>query len=558
VKNNNKVLIIGGIAAGTSAAAKARRKSEEAEIVIYERDSYISYGTCGLPYLISGKIASYEKLLLNTVSSFEKRFNLKVNTMHEVLEINPLKKVIKIRNLKTGIEFFDTFDKLIITTGSFPVRLNLKGSDSPNVFVLKTLNDSIKIKDYINSIKSKKYKNATIIGGGFIGLELIDAFIEEGFKVNIIEKTNQMLPMFDSQIVEYIENYLIGNGINILKEDFATEIKTGMGQLVEEVFTNSGRVIKTDLLIYSIGAKPDTDLARRSGIKVNSTGEIIVNEKMETNYDFIYAAGDCCTCKFVVTGSQRSYNLASIANRQGRIAGYNAAGGKEIFEGSVVTSIIKILDFAIAKTGISLKDALNIGIPAGIIETHELSHAGYYPGGDMMHMILIYNKSNWQIIGFEVVGKSGVDKKADIMSVAIKAKLKVWELSNLDFGYHPAFSSAKDPINIIGMIGENLKKGEVSFIDVDEFKKAVSSGKKLQLIDVRTKKEYELGHIKGSINIHINALRDNFSLLDRQVPVVIYCTSSYRAYLGLRILVNNEFKDVKLLNGSYMSWERKI
>lgn len=564
-----KIIIIGGIAAGTSAAVKARRKSEDLEITIYEKDRFISYGTCGLPYYVSEKIPEINSLIINTASGLEKRFNIKVKTLHEVLSINPYEKNIYVRDLKTGNESVDNFDKLILATGSTPQVLKVNGNNVENVFTLKTIDDAIKLKNYLNLLKENSGKSTdissntdiVIAGGGFIGLELLEAFLTKGFNVTIIEKTNQLLPMFDTEIVEYLENYLKYKGIIIAKSMEITDYKLGAGNDSHKVISitiSDCKNIKSDLLFFGIGTKPDTALAQKSGIKIGPSGLIIVNEFLQTNFEDIYAAGDCCECENAVTKERRSYNLASIANRQGRIAGYNCAGGKEKFSGTLATAVIKVLDLVLTKTGISFKEAKKLNPDAAKIELHYSSHVEYYPGASTIHMLITFNKSDGTILGYQAIGKNMVDKKVDILSVAIKNKMKIWELANLDLGYHPEFGAAKDSVNILGMIGENLKKNEVEFIDVEELRNKIKNKEKIIILDVRTRKEYENGHIEGALLIPIDELRDNIRSLNKNDEIIIHCRSSYRSYIGYRILKNLGFNNVKNLNGSYLSWVRKI
>lgn len=561
MRKRNKIIIIGAISAGTSAAVKIRRKSEDAEIVIYEKDRYMSYGTCGLPYFISGKIESISKLIINTKKNFEKRFNLKVNTLHEVTRIEPERNQVYVKNLMTGRQFTDNFDRLIIATGSIPIKLKFNAGLSENVFVLKTIDEAISLKRYLEKLDKQGggKKSAAIIGGGFIGLELLDVFFDRGYEVNIIEKTSQILPMFDKEIIEYLDNYLVEKEVNLYKEDEVINLVRDSNGKVMSVETINGKVIKTDIIFFGIGTKPNVKLAQDCGIKIGGkSGSIVVDEFMRTNFKHIYAAGDCCECENLITGKKQSYSLASIASKQGRIAGYNTAGGSKKFSGSVVTSIIKVLDVAVAKTGLSLKEAAGLNINVDFIELHYLSHAGYYPGAVMIHMIIIFNKDTGRLLGFQAIGKSGVDKKLDVISTAIKGGLKIWELSDLDLGYQPAYGSAKDSINILGMIGENLRKGEVEFLNAEELQEKIRNREDIIILDVRTKKEYKNGHIKGAVLISIDELRDNIDKLNAGDQIIIYCKTGYRAYLGLRILKNLGFKNVKVLNGSYLSWVRKI
>jgi len=570
-KNNNcrvkkgagkKIVIIGGISAGTSAAAKARRYSEDAEIVIYEKYKYISYATCGLPYYVSEKISQSDDLLVNTASQFESRFNLKVNVMSEVIKIDPASKTLTIKNLETGDIFIDNYDKLIIATGTTPLSFNQELLSLKNVFSLRTVDDALQLKTYMDSAPMTQKSdpvNAVIVGGGYIGLELLEAFIAKNYKVTIIEKFGQILPVFDKEIVEYIENYLGDKKVTILKEEEIKETHKDDDGVLTKIITSKGTVIAADIVILSIGARSDTKLAVDCGIAVGGSGAIEVNEFLETNIADIYAAGDCCECRDFTNNKKLSFSLASIANIQGRCAGYNAAGGRSAYIDAIPTSIIKILDIAIGKTGMTLKEAKKSGFAAKKIELHSLNHAGYYPGASMMHMILVYDEATWAILGFQAVGREGIDKKTDVMSVAIRAKMKVWELLTLNMSYQPAFGSAKDPLNMLGMIGENIYKGEFKLIDVEELRENISgTSENLTVLDVRSKKEYSMGHIETAINIPVDELRENIDKLDKKSSVVVYCRTSYRSYLAYRILVNNGFENVRNLNGSYLSWARKI
>jgi len=555
-----KIVIIGGISAGTSAAAKARRLSDDAEIVIYEKYKYISYATCGLPYFVSGKIPALDNLLVNTVKQFELRFNMKVNTLSEVIKINPENKSLIIKDLNTDNLFNDTYDKLIIATGTAAINFNQEMLTAKNVFMHRTIDDAIRLKDYMEETANKPEKslNAVIIGGGYIGLELVEAFLAKGFKVTIIEKTNQILPLFDSEIIEYLESYLLEKGVSILKKEEVKYFKKDDNDILIKLNTSSGKEFSPDILIFSIGTKPEVKLAQDCGIAIGSSGAITVDEYLNTSEPDIYAAGDCCECKNFINGKKQSYNLASIANIQGRCAGYNAAGGSSKYTDAIPTSIIKILDVAIGKTGMSLKEAKSLGINSKKIELHSLHHAGYYPGASMMHMMLIYNEDSGDILGFEAIGKEGIDKKTDIISVAIRARMKIWEIVSLNLSYQPAYGSAKDPINILGMIGENIFKKEVKFIDPEELKEKLANNESITVLDVRTRKEYSLGHIDTAINIPIDELRDNIDKLDKDWNIVVYCRTSYRSYLTYRILKNKGFNNVWNLNGSYLSWVRKM
>ncbi len=551
-----KIIIIGGIAAGTAAAAKCRRMDEGLEIVLYEKDKYISYGTCGLPYFVSGKIKGINKLLINTPGHFAKRFNIDVRTRHEVLKIIPEDKKILVRDLKSGNRFQDSYDRLILATGSDPVRIPLQGFDAENVFTLKTLKDSIKLKTFLGKDK-RSDKSAVIIGGGFIGLELIEAFMEYGCRVSIVEKMDQLLPAFDREIIEYLENYLDSRDVAVFKQEEAARLVRDKSGLVNSVETRGGRKLKADLVFFGIGVRPNTGLARECGIKTGDSGAIEVDRSMMTNIEDIYAAGDCCQCRNTISGELRSYNLASIANRQGWTAGYNAAGGSEVFSGSNITSMIRILDIAIGKTGLGYREAKASGHDPAYIELHYNSHAGYYPGAQLMHCLAVYEKSTGRLLGMQAIGKDGIDKRIDTAAAAIGNGMDICQLAELDLSYQPAYGSARDALNILGMIGENLKKGQVGFVDIPGLKEnGIPEGS--ILLDVRSEKEFTAGHIQGAVHIHVDELRQNLERLHKDREIIIYCKTGYRAYLALRILANEGFGDVKLLNGSYLSWMREI
>jgi len=560
VNSKNRIIIIGGIAAGTSAAVKARRKSEDVQITIYEKYKYISYGTCGLPYFVSGKITDIDNLIINTVQQFDQRFNIKVNIMHEVINIDSKEKSILAKNLISGEQFKDYYDKLIISTGSTPITINPEVESAPNCFSLRTIDDALKLKEYLSFLtkNSKESLNAVIIGGGFIGLEILDAFLHKGLNITIVEKTGQILPAFDFEIIEYLENYLAAKGTVLRKEEsIESFIKAADGKITS-LKTSGGDDLVCDVIFQSVGTKPDSKLAGNCGIVIGKSGAISVDEYLVTSDPDIYAAGDCCECKNFVTQIKQAYNLASIANIQGRCAGYNAAGGKDKFIDSIPTSIIKVLDIAIGKTGISLKEARYRGIDAAKIELHYLNHAGYYPGASLIHMLVIYDKISGVILGFEAIGRESVDKKVDVMSVAIRARMKIWDLVNLNLSYHPEYGSAKDSCNILGMIGENIKKGEYRQMDVEELKDMIKNKQDIRILDVRTKREFGMGHIDGAFNISVDELRGNLDKLDRNSKIVVHCRTSYRSYLAYLILKNSGFKNVWNLNGSYLSWIRKI
>lgn len=554
-KKAERIVIIGAIAAGTCAAAKIRRKDEEAQIVLYEKDQYISYATCGLPYFISDQIKKVSSLLINDVAGFEKRFHVSVNVMHEVIHIEPEKKTVTVKDLKTGKEFMDRYDKLLICTGSHVINFNSNCIDEERIFSLKTLHDAIRIKEYLAG-SDKKNGKAIIVGGGFIGLELLDALIDHGFEIIILEKMEQILGQFDMEIIAYVQNYLMEKGIKIITGEELTDIYAE-DELVKCINIKN-EISQADMVFMGIGVKPESALAANAGVLIGPSGGIKTDKNLKTNIKDIYAAGDCVECENILTGEEKLYYLANIASRQGRAAALNICGVTKDFIGALPSSIIKVLDIAVAKTGLGIKDCKRLGIDYDIIEGHFFSHASYYPGAQMIHMILIYNKKDGRILGFEAVGKKDIDKKTDIIATSIKAGLKVWDLADIDFCYQPAFGSAKDPINMLGLIGENIFNKEVAFISSEGLREKMHNREDFKLIDVRSKSEYDHGFIEGAILMPIDSFREISNTLDKKDEIIIYCRSSYRAYLAYRILDNRGFKNIKCLNGSYLSWIRKI
>ncbi|MCK5568030.1 MAG: FAD-dependent oxidoreductase, partial [Actinomycetia bacterium] len=432
---------------------------------------------------------------------FSKRFNIDVRTMHEVLSIDTENNKILVRDMKSNKEFEEDYSKLILATGSVPIEIKIEGYGASNIFVLKTIKDAINIKKYLEEISGtgKKDRNVVIIGGGFIGLELLEAYFKNSFNVTIIEKESQILPMFDMEIIEYLKKHLESLGVRILKNEVAKKFIKTEDNTITEVLTLGGESLDADMVFFGIGTKPNNVLAVGAGIETGDTDAVIVDELMRTNIEDIYAAGDCCECENLISGNRRSYNLASIANRQGRTAGYNAAGGRERFDGSIVTSIIKVLDIVIGKTGLSLKEAKGLGINAGCIELHYGSHAGYYPGSETMHMLIVFDRKNRKLLGLEAIGRDGIDKRIDVASAAIKGGLAIEDLASIDLAYQPAFGSARDSINILGMIAENIKKEEVSFVDIPEMREKIKNSENMTILDVRTSKEYDAGHIEGAL-----------------------------------------------------------
>lgn len=571
-----KIIIIGGVAAGTSIAVKIRRLSEEAEITLYEKDKYISYATCGLPYFVSDLIPKLGSLVIYDEELFKKRFKVRVKTRHEVIKINSKEKSIDVRNLESGELFKDYYEKLIIATGSKSSDLSNDYLGADNCFQLNNIEDALRIKDFLQNIEESKrdlktiYKSdieargsslradALIVGGGYIGIELLEYFIGKFENVVLIEKERSILINFDHEIIEYLENYLTIKGLILLKNDSIKEAVMSDDNKIEEIITENNKKIRTKFVFFSTGFVPNTDLANECSIKLGKYGSIVVDDFLKTNIKDIFAIGDCAETKNLISNEKSPFYLATIASKQGRTAAYNILDSKREYKGSIGTSILKCFDIYLGKTGLSFKEAKRINDNALKIEFHAPSHSAYYPGSSMLHMLIVFDKITGEILGFEAIGKEGIDKKVDIISTAISGSMKISSLAALDLSYHPSCGSAKDSINIIGMIGENMLNNEIEFIDAEELSKKITRKDKCIILDVRTRNEYDRGSIEGSTLIPIDEIRDNLNKLDKDREIIIYCKTGYRAYLAYRILVNNGFRNIKCLNGSYLSWKREI
>jgi len=576
MQKKEKVVIIGGISAGTSAAAKIRRLSEDIDIVIYEKDKYISYATCGLPYFISGKIPRLSNIIINSKELFSQRFNLTVNTLHDVLSINPKEKTIKVKNLKTNDIFTDNYNKLIIATGTSSIDLKETIFDASNSFRLKTIDDAIAIKNFLDKLEVAESESVdksaiddnfaediistdvVIIGGGYISLELLEAFTEKNLKVLIIEKESHLLSIFDKEIIDYLENYLFKKEIIILKNDSVSEVRKNGNNVIDLIITENGKRISTKLVFLGTGINVENSLVKNEGIELGVRGAIKTDQLLRTNIPDIFAIGDCIEIKDLVSQKFKNINLATTATKEGRAVAYNIFGQNKSFNGSFGTTILKIFDIAIGKTGLNFKEAKQLNKNAVKIESHEPSHASYYPGYSIMHMVTIFDKETGKILGFEAIGRDSIDKKVDVMATAMKGNLSITDLASCDYAYHPAFGAAKDPINLIGMVAENYLNKDIDFINCEELKDKINNNEDFMLIDVRTQREYDFGHIENAVLITLDSFRDNLDKIDKNKLVILYCRTVYRAYLAYRILKNKGFTNMVCLNGSYLSWIKEI
>lgn len=530
-----KVVIVGGVAGGATAAARIRRLDEQAEIVVFERSGFISYANCGLPYYIGGTIEDENDLTLQTPESFWKRFRVKMNVRCEVTEIHSENKTVTVKNLESGAVFTENYDKLLLSPGAKPVTPNFDGIDSDRIFTLRTVEDTLKIKKYTNDHHPK---SAIVVGGGFIGLEVAENLRELGINVTIVQSAEHLMNPYDGDMASFIHAEVLKNGVDLIlgsRVENISDTERGI-----EVKLRDGKPLYTDMAIVAIGVAPETSLAINAGLETGIKGSIVVNDKMETSVPDIYAVGDAVQIKNIITDTDALISLAGPANKQGRIAADNICGGDSHYTGGQGSSIIKIFDITAAVTGINEKTAKSLGIAVDKVILSPMSHAGYYPGGKLMTMKVLFEKATYRLLGAQIIGYDGVDKRIDVLATAIRAGIKAYELSELDLAYAPPYSSAKDPVNMAGYMIENIKNGIVKqwYYEDDE---TLPRDGSVTLLDTRTPKEYGMGHADGFINIPVDELRERISELDKSKLVYVMCQSGLRSYIASRILTNCGF-----------------
>lgn len=538
-----KVVIIGGVAGGATAAARIRRLDEKAEIVVFEKSGFISYANCGLPYYIGGTIEKESALTLQTPQSFYSRFRVDMRVHHEVTAINPDSKTVTVKNLSTGEVFDEGYDKLLISTGARPVKPSFDGIDSNRIFTLRTVEDTLKIKKYVTESKPK---SAVIVGGGFIGIEVAENLRELGMSVTVIEAAQQLMSPFDSDMAAFIHAEIRKNGIqlmlNTMVEGFANT-ESGI-----DVRLKSKDMLNADMVVMAIGVAPDTILAKNAGLTLGIKDSIAVNDRMETSHPDIYAVGDAVQIKNFVTGSDTLISLAGPANKQGRIAADNICGENSRYTGGQGSSVIKIFDLTAASTGINERTAAQSGLNFDKVILSPMSHAGYYPGGKIMTMKVIFEKETYRILGAQIIGYDGVDKRIDVLATAIRAGMKAYDLAELDLAYAPPYSSAKDPVNMAGYITENIRNDVVKQWYYEDVENLIHDGS-VTLLDTRTQTEYSRGHIEGFVNIPVDSLREKLNELDKKKPVYVICQSGLRSYIASRILAGNGFDAYNFAGG---------
>ena len=530
-----KVVIVGGVAGGATAAARIRRRNEQAEIVVFERSGYISYANCGLPYYIGDVITDPEALTLQTPESFFSRFRVAMKVRHEVTAIHPDRKTVSVRNLETGEVFEECYDKLLLSPGAKPTQPRLPGVGLNKLFTLRTVEDTFRMKEFI---RTNHPKSAVLAGGGFIGLELAENLRELGMEVTIVQRPKQLMNPFDPDMAAFIHNEMRKHGV-----------KLALGHTVEGFEERDGGVdvllkdetpLYADMVVLAIGVTPDTGLAKEAGLELGVKGSIVVNDRMETSVPDIYAVGDAVQVKHFVTGQDAHVSLAGPANKQGRIAADNICGGDSHYTGSQGSSVIKVFDLTAATTGINETNAKKAGLDVDKVILSPMSHAGYYPGGKVMTMKVVFEKESYRLLGAQIVGYEGVDKRIDVLATAIHAGMKATQLKDLDLAYAPPYSSAKDPVNMAGFMIENIANGILKQWHLEDASGLPRDGS-VTLLDTRTVKEYARGHVDGFVNIPVDELRERLDELDKAKPVYVICQSGLRSYIACRILAGNGY-----------------
>ena len=546
-----KVVIIGGVAGGATAAARIRRLDEQAEIIVFERSGYISYANCGLPYYIGDTITDPEALTLQTPESFFSRFQITMKVRHEVTAIHAERNVVSVKNLETGAEFEERYDKLLLSPGAKPSLPPVPGTDIDRLFTLRTVEDTFLIKDYINK---KNPRSVILAGGGFISLELAENLRHLGMDVTIIQRPKQLMNPFDEDMASFIHSEMRSHGIRLLLghtvEGFE-ETENGVRVLLKEEAP-----LSADMAVLAIGVSPDTRLAEMAGLKLGIKNSIIVNERMETSVPNIFAVGDAVQVKHFVSGEDSLISLAGPANKQGRIAADNICGKDSRYSGSQGSSIIKVFNMTAAVTGLNEKSAKKAGLSVDKVILSPMSHAGYYPGGKVMTMKVVFEKETYRLLGAQIVGYEGVDKRIDVLATAIRAGMKATDLNELDLAYAPPYSSAKDPVNMAGFMIENIASGQLKQFHLEDINDLPLDGS-VTLLDTRTEGEFSRGHVTGFINIPVDQLRENLNKLPKDKPVYVMCQSGLRSYIACCIL-KGEGYDAYNFSGGYRFYDAVV
>ncbi len=546
-----KVIIIGGVAGGASAAARLRRLDEKCEIILFEKGEHISFANCGLPYYVGEVIKEKEKLLVQTEEGFSRRFQVDVRVCSEVKLIDRKQKSIKVIDLEKGFKYEESYDKLIIATGAYPVGEKIPGAELENIYTIRDIPDTFRIKDFVDQ---KKPKRAVVVGGGYIGLEIAENLMHRNISVTIVDMADQLISAIDKEMASFVQAYLDRLGVKFYLEDGVKSFEQNKKKLV--VHLTSGREIEADMIVLGMGVRPRIELAEEAGLVIGCTGAIQVDEHLMTSDPDIYAVGDVIEVIDFINHQPAYIPLAGPANKQGRIAADNVCGRKSKYRGTQGTSVVKMMEMTIAATGNNEKILKKKSIPYEKSYTHSGSHAGYYPEVTPISIKLLFDPHSGQILGAQAVGFSGVEKRIDVLATAIRANMTVFDLEELELAYAPPFSSAKDPVNMAGYVASNIVKGDhdvAHWHEIDEMK-----GKNCVIIDVRTPQEFEEGSIPGAVNIELDDLRDRLDEIPKDKTILVYCKIGLRAYIAYRLLENSGINNIFNLSGGWSTYQPAV
>ncbi len=539
-----KVIIVGGVAGGASAAARLRRLDESAQIIMLERSGYVSYANCGLPYYIGGTIKEQRSLTLQTPASFAARFNVEARVQHEVLAIDRESKTVTVRDLTNGQEYTENYDNLILAPGARPVVPLLPGVDSSKIYTLRTVEDTLRLRE---AVLNKQIKSVAVVGAGFVGVEMAENLQELGLEVSLIQREEHILPPLDKDMASFLHAHMCAQGVKLLLNQNVTafaETAAGIDVLLQDQ-----PAVSVDMVVLAVGVAPETDLARAAGLQLGVKGSIIVNEHMQTSDADIYAVGDAVSVTNSVSGEKALIALAGPANKQGRIAADNIAGLDSCYQGSPATAVLKVFKMTAAFTGLNERAARAAGLDYEKIILAPASHASYYPGGNLMTIKLLFARDSQKIIGAQIVGFDGVDKRLDVLATAMQAGLTVLALKDIDLAYAPPYSSAKDPVNMAGFIAENVVTGKLRQFFYEDLVALPQDGS-ITMLDARTPAEYAQGHAEGfDINIPVDELRGRLHKLDKSKPVYVMCRTGLRSYIACRQLMQAGFECYNFAGG---------
>jgi len=537
-----KVLVVGGVAGGASAAARLRRLDEAAEIIVFERGPYVSYANCGMPYHIGEVIKDRQALFVATPESLRTDYNLDVRVGQEVVALDRARKQVEVRKLDTGETYRESYDKLILSPGARPFVPKVAGADLPGVFVLRSVPDMDAIKAYVDTGKPR---SAVVVGGGFIGLEMVENLATRGLEVTVVEMLEQVLTPLDREMAGLVQRHLRDKNVRLALGDGLKSIAQEQGRLA--VTLSSGKVATADLVILAVGVQPEGDLAKSAGLELGPRGHIVANDQLQTSDPDIYAIGDAILSRDYVSGKPTAIPLAGLANRQGRLAADHIVGRTVAYQGTQGTSIAKVFDLAVATTGLNAKQLTQLGIPFRSSITHTADHASYYPGSATVTTKLLYSPESGKLLGAQVVGVNGVARTINVLATALKAGMTVFDLENLELAYAPPFGAAKDTVNIAGFVAANWLRGDVELVNWDDMSRLDPT--KDVVLDVRTQPEWDLGHVESALHIPLQELRQRLNELPKDKRLVVYCKIGKRGYVAARILKQHGFQVVNLSGG---------